>query len=358
MSRRPDLCTCRSTFSFLFLLLPALLAALAAPAAATNAGCCTYKEKDGTQTCTTTSQVICRRLQGKNGGEFLLKKICDVSGATPKCIDGVACLACSGGGDAGELCDTAVDCAGLCVADCPVAGCVTLDELSLADFDQDTVNDFVDNCPRDSNADQADADGDGFGDLCPPCQRPATGDTVRPACNLVARRPGPPEEIDVLAQDLGSGIVGIDLRIGDNAGVAVPLFSYPTGDPLLVTATKLDPGQPSRVELRVVDQAGNCRICDPVLTTLVRRPGGLVDEVHTGLPASDDTVRVDNGAPGLRRLDITVNGRLFRLDGLRPRTTRILDISAALLPGRRNEVVLRAYGRLGSSASVMIWDGR
>lgn len=61
--------------------------------------------------------------------------------------------------------------------DCPVDGCYpqTLTFSGCPDADIDTVCDAVDNCPGVANADQADTDGDGLGDVCDFC--PTGGDT-------------------------------------------------------------------------------------------------------------------------------------------------------------------------------------
>ena len=40
---------------------------------------------------------------------------------------------------------------------------------SLEDSDGDSVPDNADNCPQDSNVDQADGDSDGVGDICDNC---------------------------------------------------------------------------------------------------------------------------------------------------------------------------------------------
>ncbi len=64
-----------------------------------------------------------------------------------------------------------------CSDDDPVIPPVEVD----VDFDNDGINDDVDNCPAASNADQADSDGDGIGDICDPVDdgaTPPTGGTV------------------------------------------------------------------------------------------------------------------------------------------------------------------------------------
>ncbi len=47
-----------------------------------------------------------------------------------------------------------------------------------SDWDQDRVEMPQDNCPLDSNPDQADADGDGWGDMCDRCRDKPSPDTV------------------------------------------------------------------------------------------------------------------------------------------------------------------------------------
>ena len=45
---------------------------------------------------------------------------------------------------------------------------VTASAMSVTDSDSDGVVDAADNCPLTANADQADLDGDGIGDVCDP----------------------------------------------------------------------------------------------------------------------------------------------------------------------------------------------
>jgi hypothetical protein len=77
----------------------------------------------------------------------------------------------------GDVCDTDLDGDGVAntVDNCPVTP--NADQI---DGDGDGVGDVCDNCPDTPNADQADADGDGIGDVCevaniPPVAEPDSG---------------------------------------------------------------------------------------------------------------------------------------------------------------------------------------
>jgi hypothetical protein len=75
-----------------------------------------------------------------------------------------------------------------------------------------------------------------------------------------------------------------------------------------------------------------------------------------GVPHAESKLRLRNGRPGLTRVDVVVNGRLFRLGGLRPGAQRFVDLAAAMRPGHRNTIVLRPYGLPRSKATIMIAD--
>jgi hypothetical protein len=182
-------------------------------------------------------------------------------------------------------------------------------------------------------------------------------DDVPPTCMLTFMYPGPPAYIEVTGQDLGSGLATINVLAQDNANVNVPPFTPGTQEPVVVTATKINQELRSRVELEVRDVAGNITLCDPVLALVIRETGTPVSETVTGLPATEHLVTVSNGAPGLHKLDILVNGRSFKLQGLTDGEERTVDVAAALRPGNVNEIVLRATGKPGASATVLIWEG-
>ena len=65
-----------------------------------------------------------------------------------------------------------------------------------------------------------------------------------------------------------------------------------------------------------------------------------------------------NGDPGLDTLDVTVNGRLFRLDDLKNNEKFTTDVASAMKKGYVNSFTVKGHGMPGSSAEVMIWDGK
>ncbi|WP_434047980.1 MULTISPECIES: DNRLRE domain-containing protein [Sorangium] len=78
-----------------------------------------------------------------------------------------------------------------------------------ADRDRDRVGDACDNCADASNPDQADADGDGIGDVCDPCPRGDTdGDGVCDATDNCPATPNP-DQVDSNGDGHGDACVGV-----------------------------------------------------------------------------------------------------------------------------------------------------
>lgn len=185
--------------------------------------------------------------------------------------------------------------------------------------------------------------------------RVAQIDTTPPTCPLTVN-PGPPTQVSVTVSDADSGLAEILVTISENADTVVPPFTVGTTDPVVVTATKIDQSQRARVEMRVTDVAGNVAICDPILTLVVRDGNTTALDTHNDVPRAEDKVTITNGAPGLKNLEINVNGQKFKVTGLADGEERTLDISSAMHDGD-NSVSLKGHGPKGSSAQVMIWDG-
>jgi hypothetical protein len=158
-------------------------------------------------------------------------------------------------------------------------------------------------------------------------------------------------------RDVRSGLASVQVLESDNATVNIPSFEQGTDEPLIVVGTKIDQTRSSRVRLRVTDLAGNMTECDPVLTQEVRKNGKPESSTHAGIPPEEHVVTVYNGDPGLRMLAIDVNGRKFKMTGLRPGEERSLDVASAVTPGMDSIFTLTAHGEPGGGATVMIGDG-
>jgi hypothetical protein len=125
---------------------------------------------------------------------------------------------------------------------------------------------------------------------------------------------------------------------------------------LVLTATKVTDGQPAAVNAIVIDPCGLGKSFDPVITTLEVTSGNLVQQRFTGILAAEHYLHVANGAPGLKWLELNVNGHKFRLDPLPAGSALSADLSRAMLEGENNTVVLTGYGETGASAAVTITD--
>jgi hypothetical protein len=182
-------------------------------------------------------------------------------------------------------------------------------------------------------------------------------DTTPPFCQVAALRSGPPAQLDIKVQDTGSGLASIVVLVSENSNTPIPPFTVGTNAALIITSTKINQSLRSRVELRVTDVAGNVTECDPVLTLTTREEGQPVTETIPGIPRAEDKVTINNGFPGFKNLEIEVNGTKFKVHGLKDGQQVTIDVSSAMLDGNSNVFVLRATGKPGSWANVMIWDG-
>jgi hypothetical protein len=183
-------------------------------------------------------------------------------------------------------------------------------------------------------------------------------DTAAPICVLAAMRNGPPTQIDIKAQDTGTGMASMVVTKAINADVPVPPFGAGDTDALIVTATKIDQTQRAQVEMRVTDMAGNVTVCDPILALLVREPGRQEVQTFTDVPGAEHVLTIYNGSPGLATLEVWVNGKKTKLKGLKDGETATFDLGSTMKAQGGNTVQVKVGGRPGSSANMMLWDGQ
>jgi Beta-propeller repeat len=179
------------------------------------------------------------------------------------------------------------------------------------------------------------------------------GDTTPPACTITAVIAGPPKQLQITIQDTSGGLNSIIVITSVNANTVVPRFAAGSGSPVVVTATKLDQAKTASVIVRVTDMGGNVTTCDPAMVTVTRGHGKPVSKVVTGVAEAESQVSIYNYTPGLKRIDVTVNGVLSKVRRLRDGEVRTIDVAAALQRGNDNTVVLTPRSTEGS-AEVLI----
>ena len=194
--------------------------------------------------------------------------------------------------------------------------------------------------------------------LCEPFKI-VSGDTTPPICRfyLAARNAaGQATLIDADVQDRGSGLASIVVLSALNATVQIPPFRVGTTSQVTVQTTIINLSRPNEVWLEIKDLAGNTTRCDPIVMTLHGLGTAGVGARTFLVPQAESKLRIVNGARGLTRIDVVVNGRTFRLRGLRPGQRLSIDLASAMRPGRSNTVRFVGHGRRGATAVVLLAD--
>ncbi|HEY2294225.1 MAG TPA: hypothetical protein VGM86_26285, partial [Thermoanaerobaculia bacterium] len=168
---------------------------------------------------------------------------------------------------------------------------------------------------------------------------------------------GPPTQLQVTVSDPQTGIQSIEVTQSDNADTPVPPFTVGTTDPVTITATKINQSQSAHVTIVVTDLAGNTVTCDPVIT-LVQRSTTIDPQATKSLvDQAENKILIMNSTPGLKNLEVAVNGAKFKVTGLKDGENRTLDISRAMVPGSKNSITVKGHGPVSSSAMVVVSDG-
>src|SRR5215208_2243103 len=97
----------------------------------------------------------------------------------------------------------------------------------------------------------------------------ATAETVKPTCSAMLTA-GPPQQVTITVQDVGSGLASLVVLKSTNADTVVPPFSPGTTAPVLVTATKIDQTQTAVIRLITTDEDGNTQYCHVRFSPLVQ----------------------------------------------------------------------------------------
>jgi hypothetical protein len=176
-----------------------------------------------------------------------------------------------------------------------------------------------------------------------------------PTCQMAALLPGPPAQLRVLVH-ADRGLASLAITEATNVIVALPTFAPGSTDTLQVTATKLNQSAKAVVALQATDQAGSSITCDPAMVTIGHGPNLTPVQLLTAVPANESQVTISNGAPGVDRMQLLVNGRRFQLRDLHDDETRRVDVSSAMRRGSGNTILVAGHGSRSSTAVVMVSD--
>lgn len=199
-------------------------------------------------------------------------------------------------------------------------------------------------------------------------------DANKPVCAVFASA-NPPH---MTFQDSGSGLVSLEITknlntnfmvtITPEPGALAPAVGNPSAMPTGTVATfpsptralvtvavqRINTSQSAQLVVKATDLFGNVVSCDPVETTVTRLRHDRGIQTFTDIPFEEHIITVENGTPGLRGLDVVVNGETFRIRGLEDGEVARLNVRRAMHRRRDNTVTLVPRGRPGESADVTI----
>jgi len=160
-------------------------------------------------------------------------------------------------------------------------------------------------------------------------------------------------------QDTGSGIKSVDVVSIVNSTWSLPPFTQGTTDLLTGIQTFINNRKPANLDVKITDVAGNVTECDPWVSTMrvshkLKAGVHTSVQVYTSVPQAESQLEIVNGKPGLKRLRVTVNGRVLWLNRIGPHQRAVLDLSRYMQPGNTNSIRIRGYGKRGASARIQL----
>ena len=199
-------------------------------------------------------------------------------------------------------------------------------------------------------------------------------DKIAPICSVYATAKPP----YMTYQDTGSGIAKLEIikNLYNNYKVSIapapsafsPALTQPypmragtiatfgvaTKDVVKVTAVRMDTRVSAQLTVKAYDVFGNNVTCDPVETTVTKLRHERGIQTFTQIPYDEHIVTITNGTPGLRGLDVVVNGTVFRARKLDDGEIVVIDVRSAMYRRRDNTITLIPRGKKGESADVTI----
>ena len=164
--------------------------------------------------------------------------------------------------------------------------------------------------------------------------------------------PGPPKQVVLATRDYPSGLKTLDVLECTNCTAVSDTFTVGTNDTVDTTATKTNQSESSTIKLEAIDVAGKVTIFDPVDFEI--HDGGLQKSHTVKISPAEHIVMIANGTPGVREIEIKVNGRALPLVHLKDGGGKTIDIEGYISPVLQNRVNITAYGPTGGTSWVVI----
>ena len=185
-----------------------------------------------------------------------------------------------------------------------------------------------------------------------------TADTTPPSCAIVeqGKTAAGNAFIRFRVDEVGLGLARHELGYTLNTNIVVEPYAVGSLGPVTVTATAINKRKSMAVEVFFYDLAGNRTLCDPIVLSVLREDEQPQDETFHNVAAADNRVTIYNGNPGLRKVVLLVNGTKFKEVELKPNEVRKFNIASAMKPGYTNTITIRARGKKGASALIVIAD--
>jgi uncharacterized protein YvpB len=161
--------------------------------------------------------------------------------------------------------------------------------------------------------------------------------------------------VEYTLRDVAPGLASIEVLQSTNATTPVPAFAAGTTDPVVVRATRTD-DLGSSIVLRATDVVGNTITCQ--LTFFgIGAPGAIPHDQHfLDLPRAQHFVSFQNGTPGLKRINVKVNGVVFKSGQLAPGERGTFDIASAMT-ATNNRIAIDMEGNKNATLVVIFHDG-
>jgi hypothetical protein len=177
-------------------------------------------------------------------------------------------------------------------------------------------------------------------------------DVTPPVVSLAETILGPPKQVVLGTHDTQSGLATLNVLECANCTAINGTFTVGTNDTVDTTATKTNQSESSTIKLEAIDVAGNITIFDPVDFEI--QDGGLQRSQTVNISPLEHVVMIANGTPGVRDMEIKVNGRALPLVHVKDGEGKTIDIENLINPVLQNKVDVTAYGPRGGTAWVVI----